>query len=93
MLQYQKDRAWHAIITFDEFWFYFTTNHKRIWLPEGTEAPEREWITIQSKKMMVTIVWNPTGFDRIVALPKGMTFNADCYRTFHPDMSISILAE
>jgi hypothetical protein len=28
---------------------------------------------------MVTIVWNPPGFYRIVAFPKGMKFNADCY--------------
>jgi transposase len=28
---------------------------------------------------MVTIVWNPTGFYRIVALLKGMKFNADYY--------------
>jgi hypothetical protein len=27
--------------------------------------------------MTVTIVWNPTGFYRIVALPKGMKFNPD----------------
>jgi hypothetical protein len=26
---------------------------------------------------MATIVWNPTGFYRIVAIPKGMKFNAD----------------
>jgi histone-lysine N-methyltransferase SETMAR len=77
MLQHQKDRAWHDIVTFDEF--YFTTDHEPIWLPEGTEAPEREWITIQSRKMMVTIVWNHTGFYRIVAFPKAMKFNTDYY--------------
>jgi hypothetical protein len=79
MLQHQKDREWHDIITLDEFWFYFATDHGRIWLPEGTEAPERERITIQSRKIMVTIVWNPTGLYQIVALPKGMKFNADYY--------------
>jgi hypothetical protein len=31
------------------------------------------------EKMMVTIVSNPTGFYRIIALPKGMKFNADYY--------------
>jgi hypothetical protein len=77
MLQHQRDRAWHDIITFGESWFYFTPGHERIWLPEGTKAPERERITVQSRKMMVTIVWNHTGFCRIVALPKGMKFNAD----------------
>jgi hypothetical protein len=56
MLQHQKDRAWHDIVTLDDSWFYFTTDHERIWHPEGTEAPERERITVQSRKMMVTIV-------------------------------------
>jgi histone-lysine N-methyltransferase SETMAR len=56
-----------------------TTNHERIWLPEGIEVPERERITVQSRKMKVTIVWNPTRFYRIVALHKGIKFNADYY--------------
>jgi hypothetical protein len=53
------------------------TDYERIWLPEGAEAPERERITVQSRKMNVTIVWNPAEFYRIVALSKGMKFNAD----------------
>jgi hypothetical protein len=61
MIEHQKDRVWHGIITRDESWFYFTTDHERIWLPEGTEAPERERITVQSRKTMAAIAWNPTG--------------------------------
>jgi lipopolysaccharide export system protein LptC len=79
MFQHQTGRAWHNIITADESWFYFTTDHERVWLRESTEAPEKERITVQSRKMMVTIVWNPTGFCRIVALPKEIKFNADHY--------------
>jgi hypothetical protein len=71
--------VWYDILTLNESWFYFTTNHELVWLPEGIEAPERERITVQSRKMMATIVWNPTGFYRIGALPKGMTFSADYY--------------
>jgi transposase len=77
MPQQQKDRGWYDIATLDGSWFYFTRDHERIWLPEGTEAPERERITVQVRKMVVTIVWNPTRFSRIIALPKGMKFNAD----------------
>jgi hypothetical protein len=79
MLQHQKDRAWDDTVTLNESWFYFTTDHEWIWLPEGTEAPEGERITVQSRKMMVTIVWNHTRFDRIIALPKRMKFNPDYY--------------
>jgi hypothetical protein len=79
ILQHQKDRAWFDIATLDESWYDFMTDHERIWLPERTEAPERERITIHSRKMMVTIFWNSTGFYRIGALLKGMKFNADYY--------------
>jgi hypothetical protein len=50
MLQHQKNIAWHDIVTFDESWFYFTTDHERIWFPEGREALEKEWITVQPRK-------------------------------------------
>jgi histone-lysine N-methyltransferase SETMAR len=89
MLRQQANRAWHDIVTFDESWFYFTTDHERIWLPDGTEAPEREWITVQSRKIKVTIVWNHTRFYRIVALPKRMKFNAD----YHISHVLDPLAE
>jgi hypothetical protein len=79
ILQHQNDRAGHDIVTLDESWFYFTTEHELIWLPEGTEAPERERITVQSRKTMVAIVWNSTGFYQIVALPKRMKSSADYY--------------
>jgi histone-lysine N-methyltransferase SETMAR len=36
--------------------------------------------TIQARKIMVTIAWNPFGFPLIVTLPKGRTFNAEYYR-------------
>jgi hypothetical protein len=54
-------------------------DYERIWLPERIEAPEKERIPVQSGQMMVTIVWNPPGFYRIVALPRGMKFNANYY--------------
>jgi hypothetical protein len=76
MLQHQKDKACDSVVTIDDSWFYFTTDHDWIWLPEVTEAPKREGIIIQSRKIMVTIVWDPTGFYRIVALHKGMKFDA-----------------
>jgi hypothetical protein len=86
MLQHQKDRAWYNIVMLYESWLYFATNHDWIWLPEGTEAPERKRITVQSREMMVTIVWNLTGFCRIIPLPKGMKFNADYYVSHRLDL-------
>jgi histone-lysine N-methyltransferase SETMAR len=79
LLQRQRRRSWHDIVTLDESWFYFHTDHETIWLPRGATPPDRERHTIQSKKIMVTIIWNPSGFYRICALPKGAKFNADYY--------------
>jgi hypothetical protein len=75
MLQHQKSRASHDSVTVNESWFYVTTYQERIRLPEGTEAPESERTTVQSRKTIVTIIWNLTVFYRIVALPKGMKFS------------------
>jgi hypothetical protein len=43
--------------------------------PEET-PPEMARDTIQDRKIVVTIAWNPLGFPLIAALPKGRTFNA-----------------
>jgi hypothetical protein len=56
------------------------TDHQQIWLRLGETPPERARHTIQDRKIMVTIAWNPLGFPLIVALPKGRTFNAEYYR-------------
>jgi hypothetical protein len=43
------------------------------------KVPERERHTIQSRKFMLTIVWNPRGFHLIKVLEKGRKFNAGYY--------------
>jgi hypothetical protein len=48
-------------------------------LRPGETPPEKASHTIQDRKIMVTIAWNPLGFPLIVALPKGCTVNADYY--------------
>jgi hypothetical protein len=40
MLQHQKDRVRHYIVKSDKSWFYFTTNHERIW-PLEEPKPRR----------------------------------------------------
>jgi hypothetical protein len=42
MLQAEHDRAWHDIVTLDESWFYLSTNHEFVSLPQGEKVPERE---------------------------------------------------
>jgi ABC-type uncharacterized transport system YnjBCD substrate-binding protein len=79
MLERQKQRSWHDIVTLDESWFYLNTNHELIWLQPDGEIPERERRTIHSENVMLTIVWNPSGFHLINVLPKRFKFNASFY--------------
>jgi histone-lysine N-methyltransferase SETMAR len=76
MLERQEQRSWHDIVTLDELWFYFNTEHELIWLHPDEKIPERERRMIQSEKVMLTIVWNPSGFHLINILPKEFKFNA-----------------
>jgi hypothetical protein len=55
--------------------------HVFIWLRQGDKVSERERHTIQSKKLMLTIVWNPRAFHLIDVLAKGRKFNATYYVT------------
>jgi hypothetical protein len=79
MLEVQRDRAWHGIVTLEESWFYLNTDYEVVWLPRDEKVPERERHTIQSKKFILTIVWNPRGFHLIKVLEKGRKFNAGYY--------------
>jgi hypothetical protein len=79
MLEVQRDRGWRAIVTLDESWFYLSTDYEFVRLPRDEKVPERERHTIQSRKFMLTIVWNPGGFHLIKALEKGRKFNAGYY--------------
>jgi hypothetical protein len=53
------------------------TDHEQIWLRPEETLPERARHTIQDRKIIVTIAWNPLGFPLIVKLPKGGIFNAE----------------
>jgi hypothetical protein len=61
MLEVQHDQAWHGIVILDKSWFYLSTDYEFVWPPRDEIVPERERHTIQSKKFMLTIVWNPHG--------------------------------
>jgi histone-lysine N-methyltransferase SETMAR len=79
----QEQRAWHDIVTVDESWFYDSTDQESICLRPGEKVPEmtRVSVPVQCKKWIVTIVWNPTGFQGIRILPKGCKFNSSYYQS------------
>jgi hypothetical protein len=65
---------WHAIITLDEEWFDLHKDYELIWLQPGDLVPERERHMIQYEKVMLTIIWNPTGFHVIDFLSRRAKF-------------------
>jgi histone-lysine N-methyltransferase SETMAR len=71
--------ARHDIVTLGESWFYLRTDYEFVWLPRDEKVPERERHTIQSKKFVFMIIWNPRGFHLIKILEKGSKFNTGHY--------------
>jgi hypothetical protein len=49
MLEVQRDRAWHDIVTLDESSFHLSMDYEFVWLPRNEKVPERELHRIQSK--------------------------------------------
>jgi hypothetical protein len=78
--------GWQFIITFGEPWFDLSTDHGQIWIRVEEQPPERPRHTVQDPKMIVTIAWNPLGFQLFDALPRSNVFNLEYYR-------VSILTE
>jgi hypothetical protein len=71
-----KTRQWHDIVTLDESWIYLFSEHDVMWTIPGEIVVDREQHTIQLPKFMLTVVWNPIGFQVLKTLPKGCKFNA-----------------
>jgi hypothetical protein len=69
------------MVILDTSWFYLNMDHEPIWLRPDEEIPQREYHTVQSENVMITTVWNSSGFHRIKLLPKGFKFKASYYLT------------
>jgi hypothetical protein len=54
-----KYQGWEFIITLNEPWFDLAMCHEQIWLRPEETPPESARHTIQDRKIMVTIAWNP----------------------------------
>jgi hypothetical protein len=42
MLEVQRDRAWHDIVTLGESWFYLSTDYELVWLPRNEKFPKED---------------------------------------------------
>jgi hypothetical protein len=81
VLSVRSTRQWHDIVTLDESWIYLFSEHDLMWTALGEIVFDRERHTVQSRKFILTVVWNPIGFHVLKALPKGRKFNAQYYTT------------
>jgi hypothetical protein len=72
-----EHHGWQLIITLDQSWFYFSTDHEHTRLCPEEQPPEMPKQAIQGRKMMPTITWNPLRFQLLEAPSKGRTFNAE----------------
>jgi hypothetical protein len=79
VLSVKMARSWHDIITLDKSWIDFYCDHDLMWMAPGEIVPDREWQSVQSPKLMLTIVWNPIGIHIVKSLPKGGKFSAQYY--------------
>jgi hypothetical protein len=67
------------IVTLDELWFDFFADHEHIWFASEKPLSNRELHMLQSPKLMITIIWNPSGFHVVSAFPNGLKFNTGYY--------------
>jgi hypothetical protein len=74
-----KHHAWKYIVALDEAWFYFSNHFDRIWLPREELPSSFLKQTIVSQKLMITVVWNPHGFQVIQAQRKGIKWTGRYY--------------
>jgi hypothetical protein len=40
ILEVQRDRAWHDIVTLDESWLYLSADYEFVWLPRDEKFPK-----------------------------------------------------
>ena len=74
-----KHQSFYLFFTGDESWIYLSTDHTIQWLHEGDEPSTREKKMIGSKKIMLTVFWNPEGFLVVDLLPEGIHFNSEYF--------------
>jgi len=63
-------------ITGDQAWFYFDNPAEEQWAASPEDVQRNASRTLQSKKVMVTILWGLDGYYIVEALPVGQQYNS-----------------
>ena len=79
VLRVQKRKGFHRILTGDESWFYLQYDHKHVWSISKEEVPERVSQKIQTKKIMLTVIWNIDQFYIINLMKNNENFNSEYF--------------
>ena len=66
------------IMTGDETWLYLDNPRTFMWNREKIKLTKPK-ITISSKKIMISVIWSPSGFHSIVKLNEGKKFNKEFF--------------
>jgi hypothetical protein len=76
----QRD-GWHHFVTDDEFWFVFNILPRRMWTLSRDDVATKPRLDIQSKKFMLTLIWNPSGFYVVDRLRNDTNMNSAYFVT------------
>jgi hypothetical protein len=73
--------SWHHLVTDDESWFSLNLSPRRTWALSRDDVITKLRHDIQSKTIMFTIMWNPSGFHVVNTLPNDPKMNSDYFMT------------
>lgn len=63
------------VLTQDESWIYFSNPRNSMWIHEDDKIPQRVSRKIDSKKVMISVIWSITGIKSITMLGRDQKFN------------------
>jgi hypothetical protein len=75
-LRVHQLNQWHSTVTGDESWFYSEYIRDRLWVSSLDNSPGYANGTIATEKHMLTVFWNPDGFQVVTILRTGASFNS-----------------
>ena len=79
LLEKCKHNSFRNILTGDQSWFTLTYSANGMWLEPDEYPYKYAKDTIGSKKVMLTVIWNPFGFYIIDFLPEGRSFDSSYF--------------
>jgi hypothetical protein len=82
-LRVQEHNQWHNSVTGEESRFYFEHVRGRLLISSLENAPDYPNRTIVTEKHMLTVFWNPDGFQVVTILAKEELFNATWFTDGH----------